>query len=59
MGNYRLTEEAKDDLRRIYRYGFEKHGEKETDKYYSALFDRFDQLAELCDVSPYGANQLL
>ena len=46
MGNYRLTEEAKDDLRRIYRYGFEKHGEKETDKYYSALFDRFDQLAE-------------
>ena len=46
MGNYRLTEEAKDDLRRIYRYGFEKHGEKEADKYYSALFDRFDQLAE-------------
>ena len=34
MGNYRLTEEAKDNLRRIYRYGFEKHGEKEADKYY-------------------------
>ena len=46
MGNYRLAEEAKDGLRRIYRYGFEKHGEKKADKYYSALFDRFDQLAE-------------
>ncbi len=46
MGSYRLTAEAKADLRRIYRYGFETHGEQEADKYYSALFDRFDELAE-------------
>jgi len=46
MGNYRLTADAKADLRRIYRYGFETHGEAAADEYYAALFDRFDQLAE-------------
>ena len=46
MGNYRLTADAKADLRRVYRYGFETHGEAAADEYYAALFDRFDQLAE-------------
>ena len=46
MGNYRLTAEAKNDLRRIYRYGVETHGETKADKYFSGFFDRFDELAE-------------
>jgi toxin ParE1/3/4 len=46
MGNYRLTADAKADLRRVYRYEFETHGEAAADEYYAALFDRFDQLAE-------------
>lgn len=46
MGNYKLAPQAKTDLRRIYRYGVSTHGEQAADAYYSALFDRFEQLAE-------------
>ena len=46
MGNYRLTEAAKADLRRIYRFGFERFGEVEADNYYAGPFDRFDSIAE-------------
>jgi len=46
MANYRLTTEAKADLRRIYREGFYKWGQVQADEYYSAFFDRFEQLAE-------------
>jgi toxin ParE1/3/4 len=46
MANYRLTEYAKEDLRRIYRYGVIKYGEKQADIYYDALFERFEQIAE-------------
>lgn len=46
MGNYRLTEDAKEDLRRIYRYGVNKFGEAQADRYYDALFERFEQIAE-------------
>jgi toxin ParE1/3/4 len=46
MASYRLTEAAKEDLRRIYRYGVEKFGETQADKYFDALFERFDQIAE-------------
>ena len=43
---YRLTENAKEDLRRIYRRGLRAYGEAQADKYYNALFDRFEQIAE-------------
>ena len=46
MGTYRLTENAKEDLRRIYRRGLREYGEAQADEYYNALFDRFDQIAE-------------
>jgi len=46
MGTYRLTENAKEDLRRIYRRGLREYGEAQADQYYNALFDRFEQIAE-------------
>ncbi len=46
MGNYRLSAEAKADLKRIYRRGLREHGEVQADKYYNAFFDRFEQLAQ-------------
>ena len=46
MGNYRLTEDAKADLIRIYRRGLRSHGEAQADRYYNAFFDRFEQIAE-------------
>jgi len=45
-GNYRLTSNAKSDLRRIYNQGLEKWGEAQADQYYNEFFDRFEQLAE-------------
>ncbi len=46
MGSYRLTEDAKADLIRIYRRGLREHGEVQADVYYSAFFDRFEQIAK-------------
>ena len=46
MGTYRLSEKAKEDLRRIYRRGLREYGEAQADDYYNALFDRFEQIAE-------------
>ncbi len=45
MGNYRLSEEAKADLIRIYQRGVSEYGEEQADKYFSAFFDRFEQIA--------------
>ncbi len=44
--SYKLSLEAKEDLRHIYRYGFENWGEEQADKYYHSLFDNFDSIAE-------------
>jgi toxin ParE1/3/4 len=46
MGTYKLTSDAKDDLRRIYNHGLKKWGEAQADKYYNDFFDRFEQLAK-------------
>lgn len=46
MASFKLTEAAKLDLRRIYLRGLEEFGEAQADKYYNALFDRFQELAE-------------
>jgi toxin ParE1/3/4 len=45
MGTYRLSENAGEDLRRIYRRGLREYGEVQADRYYNALFDRFEQIA--------------
>jgi toxin ParE1/3/4 len=46
MWNYRLSENAKTDLTRIYRRGLREYGEAQADKYYQAFFERFAQLTE-------------
>ena len=46
MGSYKLSEDAKADLTRIHQHGIRRYGEAQADKYYYALFDRFEQLAE-------------
>ena len=46
MGNYKLTEDAKNDLRRIYRYGVKEFGEAQADLYFDELFKQFEQIAE-------------
>ena len=52
MGSYRLAENAKADLTRIYLRGLQEHGETQADKYYNAFFDRFEQLAEQPSLYP-------
>ena len=46
MSNYRITEDAKEDIRRIYCYGVKNYGEKQADIYFDALFERFEQIAK-------------
>ena len=46
MGSYKLSEDAKADLIRIHQHGIRRFGEAQGDKYYYALFDRFEQIAE-------------
>ena len=46
LGTYRLTEDAKADLIRIYQRGLLEFGEAQADDYYNAFFDRFEFLAE-------------
>ena len=46
MKKYKLTLEAKEDLRRIYRYGVEAWGEDQADEYYFTFFERFEEIAE-------------
>ncbi len=45
MGTYRLTEDAKDDLIRIYQRGLREFGEVQADAYFNAFFERFELLA--------------
>ena len=46
MASYRISEDAKADLRRIYRHGVREYGEALADKYYDTLIDRFAELAK-------------
>ena len=46
MATYKLSKEAEKDLIRIHQYGVINHGEAKADKYYFALFDRFEKIAE-------------
>ena len=44
MGIYRLTEDAKSDLKRIYARGLREYGEEQADIYFNDFFGRFEQL---------------
>ena len=49
MYSYQLSVNAKEDLKRIYTYGFSIFGEKQADEYYYGFFDTF----ELITSNPY------
>ena len=46
MVNYRLSNEVKEDLIRIHRYGIEKFGVTQADKYFDSFFENFDIIAQ-------------
>lgn len=46
MGTYRLSKDAEVDLERIWLRGLKEFGPEQADRYYSALFERFEKLAE-------------
>jgi toxin ParE1/3/4 len=50
MTNYRLSNQAKEDLIRIHQYGVKKFGMNQADKYFNTFFDHF----ELISQQPYS-----
>lgn len=52
MANYILTEEAKDDLFRIYKYGVGQIGEIQAEKYFVMMHACFRKIAEFPLVFP-------
>lgn len=46
MGTYRLTEDAKADLIRIYQRGLREFGATQAEAYFNAFFERFEMLAD-------------
>ncbi|MBV1911240.1 MAG: type II toxin-antitoxin system RelE/ParE family toxin [Kangiellaceae bacterium] len=46
MVSYRLSENTKLDLKRIYMHGLLKYGEAQADKYFDEFFERFEQIAQ-------------
>ncbi|MDA9057022.1 type II toxin-antitoxin system RelE/ParE family toxin [Flavobacteriaceae bacterium] len=53
MANYKLSNSAKEDLIRIYRYGVDKFGMTQADKYFDSFFEYFDSIAK----NPFHLNQ--
>ena len=49
MYNYILSNNAKEDLKRIYLYGLAEFGEAQADKYFYHFFDMFDTIS----INPY------
>ena len=49
MENYKISEDAKTNLKRIYIRGLNEYGEAKADEYYAAFFTRF----ELISRQPY------
>lgn len=45
MYNFSLTQEAKEDLYRIYDFGVHKFGENQADKYFMLLHECFHKIA--------------
>lgn len=46
MTKYRISNNAKDDLIRIHRYGTKKFGMQQADKYFETFFKYFDIIAK-------------
>lgn len=52
MNGYKLSRHAKEDLKRIYFYGFKNYGEQSADIYYHAFFEAFEKIAKAPDLYP-------
>jgi len=46
MAEYRLSNEAREDLIRIHHFGVEKFGIIQADKYFDTFFDYFEIIAQ-------------
>ena len=46
MADYKLSNLAKEDLIRIHRYGVEKFGTTQADKYFDSFFENFDIISK-------------
>lgn len=46
MAKYRLSNVAKEDLIRIHRYGVQKFGLVQADKYFDTLFEYFEIISQ-------------
>ncbi len=46
MADYRLSNEAKNDLIRIHQYGVKKFGLAQADRYFETFFQYFEIIAE-------------
>lgn len=46
MADFRLSNEAKNDLIRIHQYGVKKFGLDQADKYFEAFFQYFEIIAQ-------------
>lgn len=45
MPEYKISANAKEDLKRIYVYGLVEFGEEKADIYFLGLYDTFDEIA--------------
>ncbi|UTP73249.1 type II toxin-antitoxin system RelE/ParE family toxin [Alteromonas sp. LMIT006] len=45
MVSYEISSNAKEDLRRIYRYGFNSFGELRADQYFWGFFKTFENIS--------------
>ena len=46
MPKYKLTNEAKEDLIRIYQYGESQFGHQQAEKYFDALYEHFELISQ-------------
>ncbi|MBL4585440.1 MAG: type II toxin-antitoxin system RelE/ParE family toxin [Flavobacteriales bacterium] len=46
MVDYILSEAAREDLKNIYRYGYERFGERQAEHYYDGLIGCFAKIAK-------------
>jgi len=46
MANYKLSNQAKEDLIRIHQYGVKKFGMTQADKYFESFFKYFDIITQ-------------
>ena len=46
MTNYKISNQAKEDLQKIYNHGVKKFGVNQADKYFHSLFDHFEIISQ-------------